>query len=123
MRNALNDPFGRVSRRRRAAYQAIRAQLLDEGIRNPEQVRVMRQTARRTAIHLCLILIFASATATLFWPDLAGVWCLIGLLLGAWLIASYAQTHTHLSTYLEEIDVTRRKNDDTGDPVPQADDD
>lgn len=98
----LNDPFGRVSRRNLDRYAALRARLLDEGIRDTAKVRRFRQNMTATLLRLVALVSVCSAAVALPFPAARGPALLCGALALLWLIVGYAQTRLYLARYLRE---------------------
>lgn len=99
----LGDPFGRVSRRQRAAYHALREQLQRQGTTSHAQIEQLLFRLHRTTLHIALGLLIIGIVLFLMLPQWGGVLTLIGVMLGAWIASSFLQTRTHLRAYHDEM--------------------
>lgn len=111
---SLNDPFGRVSRRRQHAYGKFREQLYAQGVATTEALDRAKAGLDRTAGTLTGLIIAATTASTLWFSTARGVLLVCGCLSLLWLGTSYLQTRAHLNRYRYEL-----KND--GAPSSRAD--
>ncbi|MCB1801390.1 MAG: hypothetical protein KDI82_06870 [Gammaproteobacteria bacterium] len=122
---SLGDPFGRVSRRQRAAYQALREQLQRQGLTRHGDIERLILRLHRTTLQLVLGLLLIVITLFLLFPQWGGALTLTGVLLGAWIASSFLQTRTHLRAYREEMTsrpLPARVESTTPSPRSQSDD-
>lgn len=98
----LNDPFGRVARRDRAQYTALKARLQEAQIRDAQALEVFAANTRTALLRLLLVVVAVSAGMVLLFPAASSLIVLLGTLGLLWLAVSYVQTHLYLRRYLRE---------------------
>ena len=98
----LNDPFGRVSRRRRQAYTVLRAQLQAQGIKDNADIQAFAAGTRKTALRLAALVIGVALLFGVLFPSAIGIITVLSGLILLWLFSSYLQTRTLLRRYRNE---------------------
>ena len=98
----LNDPFGRVSRRRQQAYAVLRAQLEAQGIKDNAGIQAFATDTRKTALRLAALVIGVALLFGVLFPNAIGVITVVGGLILVWLFTSYLQTRMLLRRYRNE---------------------
>lgn len=98
----LNDPFGRVSRRDRARYDALRDRLRQAGVRDAQALQGFAANISATMRRLLWVLLAVSFVLILLFPGALGPIILIATLVLLWLVVSYVQTRLYLKRYRRE---------------------
>jgi len=98
----LNDPFGRVARRDRAQYSALRSRLQEAKIHDAQGLQGFTDNVRTTLLRLLAVVLAVAAGAVLLFPAASGLIMLLGALAMLWLGVSYVQTRLYLRRYLRE---------------------
>lgn len=100
---SLNDPFGRVSRRREQAYAEFREQLRAQDVLTVEAVRTTQARLSRTSLSLAAIVLGAVVLGGLLFSALRPMLLVLGGLLLVWLGSSFVLTRAQLSRYRMEL--------------------
>lgn len=100
----LNDPFGRVARKNRRGYQALRAQLQEAGVTDVQALSGVVRQSRQSMTRLVAGLLGVAAVAALIFPGLATAVSLVAAMLLIGVIASYLQVRAHLNRYRNELE-------------------
>jgi hypothetical protein len=98
----LNDPFGRVSRRQRQTYTALRARLKQQGVNDIASVRAFIARVRTIAFGAVIGVVTVMLVVGAVLPALGGLIGVLGVLALIWLGTSYLQTRIYLRRYLKE---------------------
>lgn len=108
---SLGDPFGRVARRRTAAYTQLREELQRQGIRSGADIERVVARMNRTTLRLMLLLLVAAATMIALWPQWRPALVLFAVLFAFWIGSSYLQTRNQLRRFGEEMSSTGARTD------------
>jgi len=98
----LNDPFGRVARRDRAQYTALKQRLCQAQIRDAQALQGFTANVSTMFVRLLAVVLAVSLGLLLLFPTAASLIALLGTLALLWLAASYVQTRLYLKRYLRE---------------------
>lgn len=98
----LNDPFGRVARRDRDQYAALRQRLRQAGVRDQDAVRNFARRTRSTLMRVVLLVLAGAAGMMLLFPDMRGPIVALAVLILAWIGVGYFRTQVYLSRYRRE---------------------
>ena len=98
----LNDPFGRVARRDRDRYAALRERLRQAQVCDAGAVRVFMRNITITLGRLVAVIVGVALGASLLFPSAKNVIIMLSALVLLWLAVGYVQTRLYLERYLRE---------------------
>lgn len=108
----LNDPFGRVGRRRDHAYMGFREQMRRRGVDDASAASAVARGMNRLAAQIILVLAAATISLSLLFPPYRGGLLVIAILLLIWVGSSHFQARLHLRRYISE-ELRQTEPDDT----------
>lgn len=98
----LNDPFGRVARRDRARYSALKDRLQQANILDARALQGFIDNVTATMLRLLAVILAAAMVLALLFPEASGLIMLLAALVLLWLAVSYVQTRLYLRRYRRE---------------------
>ena len=117
----LNDPFQRVGRKRQRTYEALRDNLLQQGVRDYDAALMVSNAMSRNATVMSGVVLFATVVLVLIFPNAAGVVFVFALLAAIWIGATFFQARMHLKRYMLEECRPSTSNADTKDSNDSGD--
>ncbi|MCW8905783.1 MAG: hypothetical protein OQL28_00910 [Sedimenticola sp.] len=98
----LNDPFGRVERRKENSYQSLRQSLLESGVDRREAAEALLKGMLKRALIGALVLLSLVAILVLLLPQSRAAILLVGLVILLWLLASTLNAYGLIRRYIAE---------------------
>jgi len=98
----LNDPFGRVERRKENSYQSLRQSLVESGVVRKEAAEALLKGMLKRALVGTLVLLLLVASLVLLLPQSRAVILLVGLVILLWLLASTLNAYGFIRRYIAE---------------------
>lgn len=98
----LGDPFGRVARRDRDRYAALRERLQQAEVRDAAGVRAFARNITITLARLVAVIVAVALGAMLLFPSTMNATILLSALVLLWLAVGYVQTRLYLERYRRE---------------------
>lgn len=98
----LNDPFGRMERRHKAGYEAMRNSLVRGDITSPQAARELIKKSRKRAVKVfgAAVLLFLLVLIAL--PKAIPVALFLLLFLAVWLVNSSVNGQRYIERFIEE---------------------
>jgi hypothetical protein len=99
---ALNDPFGRHTRRNHRQYEMFREKLTQQGIDDTTGLDRFARRVSTMARNLAVMATVTAAAAASIMPGIAAPIAVAAAIVLIWLGTSYLQTHAMIRRYREE---------------------
>ncbi len=98
----LNDPFGRMERRHKAGYEAMRASLLRGGIESPQAARELIKQSRNRAVKIFGMAALLFLVVLVAIPKAGPITFFLLLFLAVWLGNSTVNGKRYIEQFIEE---------------------
>jgi hypothetical protein len=111
----LNDPFGRMARRREREYESLRQSLLNAGLTERAKAEELIESLKKRSKQGLWILIPLTAVAAVAFQTYAIFILAFGALLILWLTNTMRRGQEYIGRYIEEVcDNPEYRRADTG---------
>lgn len=98
----LNDPFGRMARRREREYDSLRQSLLKAGLTDRQQAEALLETLKKRSKTGLWVVIPLTLVAALLLQEYAIFIGAFGLLATLWLTNTLRRGQEYISRYIQE---------------------
>lgn len=98
----LNDPFGRVERRKQISYDAMRQGLIESGVTTREAAARVQKEMLRRALFAMLFVVLVGAGILLVLPGSRGAVLVVGVMILLWLLSTALNGYGSLKRYIRE---------------------
>lgn len=98
----LNDPFGRVERRKENSYQSLRQSLVESGVDRKESAEALLKGMLKRALVGGVLLVLLVALLVALLPQSRAIILLLGLVILFWLLASTLNAYGFIRRYISE---------------------
>lgn len=98
----FNDPFGRMERRHKAGYEAMRDSLVRGGINSPQEARELIEQSRKRALKVFGVAVLLFLVVLIVFPKAIPAALFLLLFLAVWLVNSTYNGQRYIERFIDE---------------------